>query len=44
MADLICYFDRSFGWVLYSVDIDGNQLWDAQYFPNKKAMKAQLCA
>jgi hypothetical protein len=43
MIDLICYFDRLFGWVLYAVDQNGNQLWDAQYFPNKEKLKAELC-
>jgi len=43
MTDLVCYFDKAFGWVLYAIDKDGNQLWDAQYFPNKTALKAQLC-
>lgn len=40
MTDIVSYYDGSrFGWVVFAVDAEGNQLWEAQYYPNKKQLK-----
>jgi hypothetical protein len=39
MKDIVCYFHPTWGWVVYALDEHCNQLWDAQYYPNKKMLK-----
>ena len=40
MTDIIIYYDGPrFGWVVFGVDAEGNQLWEAQYFPNRTQLK-----
>jgi hypothetical protein len=39
MVEILYYYDGPrFGWVVTCHDAEGNQLWDAQYFPNKRAL------
>lgn len=41
--DIICYWDRSIRqFIYYVVDADENQIWDAEYYPNKRTLKIAL--
>jgi hypothetical protein len=43
MTDIISYYDGPrFGWVVICVDAEGNQLWEAQYFPNRTQLKEEF--
>ena len=34
----------TWGWVVFAVDAEGNQLWDAQYFANRASLAAGMKA
>jgi hypothetical protein len=39
MTDIVCYYlNKKAGWVVYAKDNIGNQIWDAEYFPNRKML------
>lgn len=41
--DIICYWDYTIKqWIYYVVDSEGFQIWDAEYYPNKPALKLAL--
>lgn len=43
MADLQCYWSTEFRcWVLTVHDAEGNQLWEADYFPHREALAYAL--
>ena len=40
MIDIKCYYlNKKDGWVLFAVDHEGNQLWDAEFYPNRKILQ-----
>jgi len=41
MTDLVKFYDKhSHIWIVFSVDKDGNQLGDAEFYPNKRVMQS----
>lgn len=43
MTDIVCFWAADARtWIMYAVDGEGNQLWDAQYFPNRRVMEQAL--
>ena len=41
MTDIDYFWDPSTQlWIVFAVDADGYQLWDAMYFPNRHAIAA----
>ena len=38
MTDIISYWDGKM-WIVFCVDSDGNQIWDAEVYPNRKALR-----
>lgn len=42
MLDIEVYWDDMFrSWVLLVLDDEGNQVWEAQYYPSRRAMREQ---
>jgi hypothetical protein len=40
MVDIVSIkYCKHYGWIVYAVDAEGNQLWEADYYPNKKILK-----
>ncbi len=39
MVDIVSFHDRHYGWIVYAVDAEGNQLWEADYYPNKTMLQ-----
>lgn len=40
MVDIECYFlNKKNGWVVFAIDKEGNQLWNADFYPNRKILK-----
>ena len=39
MTDILCFWDRfSRLWIVTAHDAEGNQLWETEYFPNRRMM------
>jgi len=40
MSNIVCFFDKSIrSWVVFCTDKDGNQLWGADFYANKKSLE-----
>ena len=45
MIDIWCFWDKLIRlWIVTIHDADGNQLWDAQYYPNRKQLASDWMA
>lgn len=43
MLELEAYYEKSWRvWILVVLDADGNQMFEAEYYPNKQALQEAL--